>query len=254
MPGSITVEPARRCRLRVGTVADAECVAGLALFVFLDTYAADGMRADLAREALAMCSAASFAAALSDPQQQLVLAEFDSLLLGFAQLALQPAAASGDLPSGLELIRLYVHPAHQRCGLGRMLLADAEARPVRRLAWRRGQAIPARSIFIAPRFPRCWRAAVCLRSEHVRESAPYKPGASLTARENGDRMKAAYYERTGLRATCLSSAIARSRAGPGEVRSPAVVRREPVRRQVEGRTSWRPAAVPRTFRTVTELA
>ena len=127
MPGSIMVERARRCRLRVGSVADAECVAGLAQLVFLDTYAADGMRADLAREALAMCSAASFAAALSDPQQRLALAECDILLLGFAQLALQPVTASGDLPSALELIRLYVHPAHQRCGLGRMLLADAES-------------------------------------------------------------------------------------------------------------------------------
>ena len=126
MPGSITVARARRCRLRVGSVADAECVAGLAQLVFLDTYAADGMRADLAREALAVCSAARFAAALSDQQQRLALAECDGLLLGFAQLALQPAAVSGDLPPGLELIRLYVHPAHQRCGLGRMLLADAE--------------------------------------------------------------------------------------------------------------------------------
>ena len=127
MAGSIALERARRCRLRVGNVADAECVAGLALLAFLDTYAADGMRADLAREALAVCSAASFAAALSDPQQRLTLAECDGLLLGFAQLALQPAAASRDLPPGLELIRLYVHPAHQRCGLGRMLLADAAA-------------------------------------------------------------------------------------------------------------------------------
>ena len=55
MPGSIMVERARRSRLRVGSVADAECVAGLALLVFLDTYAADGMRADHAREALALC-------------------------------------------------------------------------------------------------------------------------------------------------------------------------------------------------------
>lgn len=124
---SVAIERARRCRLRVGSVADAECLSGLALLVFLDTYAADGMRADLAREALAVCSAANFAAALSDPQQRLVLSECDGVLLAFAQLVLQPAAPTRDLPLGLELIRLYVHPAYQRCGLGRALLADSEA-------------------------------------------------------------------------------------------------------------------------------
>ena len=104
---SVAIERARRCRLRVGSIADAECVSGLALLVFLDTYAADGMRADLAREALGVCSAANFAAALSDPQQRLVLSECDGQLLAFAQLVLQPAASDADrvwrpIGSGLD--------------------------------------------------------------------------------------------------------------------------------------------------------
>ena len=33
---SVAIERARRCRLRVGSVADAECLSGLALLVFLD--------------------------------------------------------------------------------------------------------------------------------------------------------------------------------------------------------------------------
>lgn len=114
-------------RLRIAAPNDAESISGLAILVFLSTYAADGVRADLTREALTVCSVARFAAALADPHQRLVLIESRDHLLAFSQLSLTPSAARPGAPAGYELIRLYVHPAFQRQSLGRRLLADVEA-------------------------------------------------------------------------------------------------------------------------------
>ena len=114
-------------RLRVAGPNDAEAISGLAILVFLSTYAAEGLRQDLAREALTVCSAARFTAALADTQQRLVLIESRGHLLAFSQLSLALTAACERAPVGLELIRLYVHPAFQRQRLGRQLLADVEA-------------------------------------------------------------------------------------------------------------------------------
>jgi ribosomal protein S18 acetylase RimI-like enzyme len=114
-------------RLRLAGPDDAESISGLAILVFLSTYAAEGLRPDLAREALTVCSVARFTAALADPQQRLALIESRNHLLAFSQLSLTPTAACEEAPLGHELIRLYVHPAFQRQNLGRQLLADVEA-------------------------------------------------------------------------------------------------------------------------------
>jgi len=114
-------------RLRIAGTDDAESLSGLAILVFLSTYAAEGLRADLAREALTVCSIARFAAALADRYRRLVLLESRDHLLAFSELSLTPAAACEGAPVGHELIRLYVHPAFQRQGLGRRLLTDVEA-------------------------------------------------------------------------------------------------------------------------------
>ncbi|HTN50433.1 MAG TPA: GNAT family N-acetyltransferase [Burkholderiaceae bacterium] len=113
--------------LRTALPADADCVSGLSILVFLTTYAADGMRADLAREALTTCGVAHVADALADPRQRLTLAESEGHLLAFSQLSLVATRATEAVPTGLELVRLYVHPAFQRHGLGRLLLTDTAA-------------------------------------------------------------------------------------------------------------------------------
>lgn len=113
--------------LRPATPDDATTISALAIQVFLDTYAADGVRPDLAREALREYAAEAFDARLREPQRRFVLAERGDGLLGFAEVALaaQPAPAGGI--SGAELIRLYVQPAAQGMGLGRRLIRAAEA-------------------------------------------------------------------------------------------------------------------------------
>lgn len=73
---------------RPATVDDALCIGVLATQVFLDTYATEGIRADLAREVLAGYSPEAFAARLSSHSMHFVLAEVNACLVGFTEVAL----------------------------------------------------------------------------------------------------------------------------------------------------------------------
>jgi ribosomal protein S18 acetylase RimI-like enzyme len=112
---------------RLGQPADALCISGLATQVFLDTYATDGMRADLAQEALSVYAPDRFESRLSNPATLFVLAERDGHLQGFAEIV---ANAEGPIPwlsAGTELVRLYVQRHAHRQGIGQALLQQAEA-------------------------------------------------------------------------------------------------------------------------------
>lgn len=113
-------------RYRTGQPEDALCLGVLALQVFLDTYAMDGMRPDLAREALALCSPAAFEPLLRDPARRFILAERAGHLLGFAECAAGLQAPLPDLSEGLALVRLYVQRHAHGEGLGKALLEGAE--------------------------------------------------------------------------------------------------------------------------------
>jgi len=96
--------------------------------VFLDTYATEGVRPDLAREALSEYSPERFERRLRDEDRSFILAEVGAGLLGFAEIRTKPSAppTQDDRHTGLELVRLYVQPSAQRAGLGRRLLREAE--------------------------------------------------------------------------------------------------------------------------------
>lgn len=113
--------------LRAGTPADAATLAALSVQVFLDTYAADGVRPDLAAEALAEYSPGAFMQRLHEPGRRFVLVEQEGGLRGFAELRLAPAIAPAGGVAGAELVRLYVQPGAQGRGIGRHLLRAAEA-------------------------------------------------------------------------------------------------------------------------------
>lgn len=113
-------------QLRLAAPSDATTVAALAVQVFLDTYAADGVRPDLAREAFFEYSSEAFAIRLLEPTRRFVLAERNSGLIGFAEIQLSPAPAPAGACAGAELVRLYVQPRAQRQGIGRSLLHEAQ--------------------------------------------------------------------------------------------------------------------------------
>ena len=111
---------------RNGTSADAICVAILATQVFLDTYAIDGIRPDIAREALLNYSPDAFASRLADVSKSFILAENAEHLLGFAEIAYGRPCCISINASSVELIRLYIQKPFQRLGIGRSLLRKAE--------------------------------------------------------------------------------------------------------------------------------
>lgn len=133
--------------LRPATPADALCLGVLATQVFLDTYATQGISADLALEALQGYSPAFFAQRLAQPEVTLWLAEHavtpggepvagpagadpappQPHVLAFVELqAGSPCPVQG-AAQDLELVRLYVQQPFQGLGLGRRLLRLAEA-------------------------------------------------------------------------------------------------------------------------------
>jgi GNAT superfamily N-acetyltransferase len=118
--------------IRLGKPHDAECVSALAVQVFLDTYAADGMRADLAREVQRECGQQTVETWLADTASRILLAERDGHLIAFAHWRYHsPDSASSlhGLPvrDGAELVRLYVQRHFHGAGIGRMLLSQVEA-------------------------------------------------------------------------------------------------------------------------------
>jgi GNAT superfamily N-acetyltransferase len=113
--------------IRPANAQDALCLSVLAMQVFLDTYATQGIRVQIAREVLASYSEANFAQAISDPATSIEVAEINAHLVGFAQVTLR---ASHDLaPNGVqaELLRLYVQEPFTGRKVGTDLLHRAEA-------------------------------------------------------------------------------------------------------------------------------
>ncbi|MFN0186191.1 MAG: GNAT family N-acetyltransferase [Aquabacterium sp.] len=112
--------------LRQATMDDALCLSVLAMQVFLDTYATQGIRRAIAREVLAGYSEPVFARDLADPGTAVWVAEQDGHLIGFVQLRLR--AAQADAPAGVqaELLHLYVQHRFTGRRVGARLLAQAE--------------------------------------------------------------------------------------------------------------------------------
>ena len=111
---------------RRGTADDSLCVGVLAMQVFLDTYATEGIRPDLAREALSVYTPEKFAERLSHRSTQFLLAERMGHLVAFAEVVHDGEPPDPSISRGAELVRLYVHPHFKRRGLGRALLAQVE--------------------------------------------------------------------------------------------------------------------------------
>lgn len=113
--------------MRVATDDDALCISALGTQIFFDTYATDGMRASLAREAMAHFSVDAIRAVLRRPLTSVIVAESNGHMHGFAQITREAAHELIAESGAMELNRLYVHARFSGRGLGRALLLRAEA-------------------------------------------------------------------------------------------------------------------------------
>lgn len=115
-------------QLRPAMPADALTLSALAIQVFLDTYAPEGVRATVAREVLTTYCEQAFIAAIASDKTRLVVAERNAHLIGFAQVTLgERHELAPDSGRQSELLRLYVQEPFTGQKLGSRLLAEAEA-------------------------------------------------------------------------------------------------------------------------------
>lgn len=115
-----------RVSVRAAVPGDALCLGMLATQVFLDTYATEGIPADLAREVEKLHSPAAYGASLSDPARSIHLAEVDGALVGFVEIVLGKPCPLGPPTATSEVLHLYVQRPLLRQGLGSRLLDHAE--------------------------------------------------------------------------------------------------------------------------------
>lgn len=118
MPEDLTYRRAR--------AADTLVLSTLATQVFLDTYATQGINDALAREVATVYSAEVFERRLRDADVELLLVTSGGYTVGFVDMAF---ATHCPVPGvrGAEVFRLYVQRPFLRRGLGRKLMARAEA-------------------------------------------------------------------------------------------------------------------------------
>lgn len=112
---------------RSATLADADCISALAMQVYLNTYATEGIRPLLVREIYAQLSIKAISALISSPATSFILVERRAHLIAFAQLT---QGATHDLvgeQNAVELDRLYVQERFTRQGLGKALLNHVES-------------------------------------------------------------------------------------------------------------------------------
>ena len=113
-------------RLRPAESGDPLCLSVLATQVFLDTYATEGIRPAIAREALVAYSQEVFASALSDPLARVCVAGRGGHPVGFAHVVLGASHELAPVGHQAELLRLYVQESFTGKHIGTLLLAEAE--------------------------------------------------------------------------------------------------------------------------------
>lgn len=117
--------------IRPARSEDAQNLAALAIQVWLHTYATEGIRDALSAFVLAEFTPDTFRARMRDPRRQLLVAEHNGHLVGYAELDFE--APREDVPGiRTELATLYVQEHFAGQGLGKRFLEACAEEALRR--------------------------------------------------------------------------------------------------------------------------
>ena len=121
--------------IREARRTDSDSLAVLAKAVWIETYVSDGIHDDVAKHLQSEYSSESFSQRISNAESQVIVAERNDCLLGYAYIAFGvPCPSSEDHRA--ELASLYVLSGVQRQGIGTELLSEGE-----RVAERHGESL-----------------------------------------------------------------------------------------------------------------
>ncbi|MEC8327683.1 MAG: GNAT family N-acetyltransferase [Pseudomonadota bacterium] len=99
-------------------------LAALSIKVWLDTYAAEGIKREYAQYALATFTESYFSSLLDSPDYNLLVIEKDQVIQGYALLNMTSNFQSAN--NGFELEKLYIDTRFKGQGLGKQLLTAVE--------------------------------------------------------------------------------------------------------------------------------
>ena len=103
--------------IRPATPADMECLTALAIQVWLHTYATDGIRSSIAHYVLTEYTPEHFAHIIADPQWQLLVAEVNQHLVGYALVGFDSICPT-EPEAEVEMATLYVQEHFEGEGIG----------------------------------------------------------------------------------------------------------------------------------------
>lgn len=103
------------------TTSDAKNIASLAMQVWLNTYAVDGIRAAFSNYVWEALSPANFLTILNDPNRDIYKVEIDNHLIGFADINYHSVCEAG-FRLTVEIEKLYIHENFCHRGIGKQLL------------------------------------------------------------------------------------------------------------------------------------
>ena len=109
--------------IRPAHAGDAECIAALAIQVWLDMYATEGIRTSIAHYVLSEFTTKTFTQVIGNPSSRLLVAEVAGHLVGYTVVNLNAPCPAPEGPS-VELATLYVSRHFAGVGIGSSLLSS----------------------------------------------------------------------------------------------------------------------------------
>jgi diamine N-acetyltransferase len=114
--------------IRPAISKDAVNFTALSIQVWLDTYATDGLRDDLAEYVLKEFTLETSLNTINDSDQRVLIAELNGHIIGYIQTKIDNSTELHSSVRQAEVSKLYVQEPFTRKGIGRALMSEIEQR------------------------------------------------------------------------------------------------------------------------------